>query len=416
MYNGTNKGKKLMVAVGGYYPTYSPPGICVEKIIGFLKKKYDVTVITWRYTNEIASDSFDFDGVHVVQVGDWLNRIQAGASGRPFKKRLWRFVRIAYSALRGEGTFYWVRRTMLRELERQFALRPFDAVLTVGFPITPHLAGMDFKSRHPGIKWITYSTDTYYKSKYGSRFQFLANRRSKDERLAYQAADHNFFSREIMNVCQDFLGPEVLKKSSTLDYMLFEPSSPTGFDTRFLMPEEINLLYAGGFIEKARSPEYFLSILERLPESSKIVWHVFSSGSYGDVLMAFSKRFPNRLVYHKPVKVNEIRDVMNACDILVNVSNDMDQFFPSKVFDYLSTGKPILNFTYPKRVKNPLFDKHPYYMDIEMFGDIENDVMRVAAFCERNRGSGMSVAEVAAVYPEYTPANNLKELLRQLEK
>jgi hypothetical protein len=415
MDDSTSKNKRLMVAVGGYYPTFSPPGICVEKIIGFLKKTYDVTVISWRHTNEITSDSFDFDGVHIVQVGDWLNRIQAGASGSPFKKRLWRLVRIAYSALRGEGTFYWVRRTMLRELERQFALQPFHAILSVGFPITPHLAGKDFASRHPDVRWMTYSTDTYYKSRYGSRFLWLAKRRSKDERAAYRAADHNFFSREIMNVCQDFLGHEVLAKSSVLDYMLFDPSAPTGFDTGFLKPDRINLLYAGGFIEKARSPEYFLEILARLPPESKIVWHVFSSGCYAEALADFARRHPDRLVCHRPVKVHEIRDVMNACDILVNVSNDMDQFFPSKVFDYLSTGKPILNFTYPKRMKNPLFEKHPHYLDVEMFGDAAADVARVQAFCEANHGRGMTPQEVFSRYPEYTPERNLQELIRQLE-
>ena len=106
---------------------------------------------------------------------------------------------------------------------------------------------------------------------------------------------------------------------------------------------------------------------------------------------------------------------MNACDILVNVSNDMDQFFPSKVFDYLSTGKPILNFTYPKRLKNPLFEKHPHYLDVEMFGDATADAARVQAFCEANQGRGMTPQEVFARYPEYTPERNLQELLHQRE-
>lgn len=406
--------KKIVILVGGYYPTYSPPGICLEKIVSYLKKSFDITIIAWRRSMEIEADGFDYDGVHVVQVSDWLNERQVRALGCKSKERFWRFVRVAYSLLRGEGTYYWVRRTMLRELERQRGLGDFDTVLTVGFPITTHLAGKDYAVRYPETTWLTYSTDTYYKSKIGSRFPVLAKVRSKTELSAYQAADYNFFSREIMNVCQDFLGEDVLAKSSILDYMLFEQSAPGGFDTSFLDKDRINLLYGGGFIEKARSPEYFLSILEKLPADSKITWHVFSSGCYGDVFIDFAKRFSDRLVYHKPVSVSDIRDVMNACDILVNVSNDMDQFFPSKVFDYLSTGKPILNFTYPNRAKNELFEKHPYYLDIEMFADVDQDVVRVADFCEKNKGLCLSADEVGALYPEYTPEQNLKELMRQL--
>ncbi len=408
--------KKVVILVGGYYPTYSPPGICLEKIVSYLKKSFDITIIAWRRSMEIKEDCFDFDGVHVVQVSDWLNEQQVRALGCKTKERFWKFIRIVCSTLRGEGTYYWVRRTMLRELERQRMLGDFDTVLSVGFPITTHLACKDFVRRHRGIKWLTYSTDTYYESKTSSEFPFLAKFRSKYELSAYKAADYNFFSREIINACKDFLGPDVLAKSSILDYMLFEQSAPSGFDTSFLKKEEINLLYAGGFIEKARSPEYFLMLLEQLSENSKIKWHVFSSGCYGDVQIEFAKRFPNRLVTHKPVSVREIRDVMNACDILVNISNDMDQFFPSKVFDYLSTGKPILNFTYPNRTKNQLFEKHPYYVDVEMFGDVDKDAGRVAAFCEKNKGLCMSTDEVDSLYSEYTPENNLKELIRQLEK
>ena len=409
------KKKRIVAAVWGYYPTFSPPGICLEKILNYLKRRFDVTVVTCRQSNEVAAAQFDYDGVHVVQVGDWLNQIQVNACGKPLRERFWRIVRIGYSLLRREGTGYFVRRTFRRELNRHYSVSPFDAVISVGFPITPHLACQDFARDHLKVRWITYSTDTFYKNKHGSRFLWLAKRRSKDERAAYRAADHNFFSREIMNVCQDFLGHEVLAKSSVLDYMLFDPSAPTGFDTGFLKPDRINLLYAGGFIEKARSPEYFLEILARLPPESKIVWHVFSSGCYAEALADFARRHPDRLVCHRPVKVHEIRDVMNACDILVNVSNDMDQFFPSKVFDYLSTGKPILNFTYPKRMKNPLFEKHPHYLDVEMFGDAAADVARVQAFCEANHGRGMTPQEVFSRYPEYTPERNLQELIRQLE-
>lgn len=410
-----NGRKRLVVAVGGYYPTYSPPGICLEKIVAHLKKQYDITIIAWRRSNEIAADAFDFDGVRVVQVSDGLNRIQVNALGCPAKERFWRIVRLVCSALRGEGAYYWVRRTMRRELERQHAEAPFARMLSVGFPITTHQACQDFAASHPEVRWLTYSTDTYHKSRAGSRYRVIAQYRSRAELAAYRAADHNFFSREIMNVCQDFLGPEVLKKSSVLDYMLFEPSAPSGFDTGFLKPDRINLLYAGGFIEKARSPEYFLSIIDKLPSDSPVTWHVFSSGCYADLLQDFSRRHPDRLVCHRPVKVHEIRDVMNACDILVNVSNDMDQFFPSKVFDYLSTGKPILNFTYPKRMKNPLFEKHPHYLDVEMFGAAERDAARVQAFCEANHGRGMTPQEVFARYPEYTPERNLQTLIQQLE-
>ena len=408
-----NGRKRLVVAVGGYYPAYTPPGICLEKVVAYLKKSYDITIIAWRRSNEIAADAFDFDCVRIVQVSDWLNRQQVKKV--PYSHPFWNLCRRIVSLPRFESRFYCVRRLMFRELCRQYADSPFSLLVSVAFPATIHWGCMDFVGIHQNVRWLTYSTDTYHKSKIGSRFSLLSKMRSRAELAAYRAADHNFFSREIMNVCQDFLGPEVLAKSSVLDYMLFEPSTPSGFDTGFLKPDRINLLYAGGFIEKARSPEYFMSILEKLPPESRIIWHVFSSGCYADVLADFARRHPDRLVCHRPVKVHEIRDVMNACDILVNVSNDMDQFFPSKVFDYLSTGKPILNFTYPKRLKNPLFEKHPHYLDVEMFGDAAADAARVQAFCETNLGRGMTSQEVFALYPEYTPERNLQELLHQLE-
>ena len=40
----------------------------------------------------------------------------------------------------------------------------------------------------------------------------------------------------------------------------------------------------------------------------------------------------------------DIIRIYQEADILVNIGNSIDNQMPSKIFEYISTGKPILNF------------------------------------------------------------------------
>ena len=408
------KKERIVFLVGGYYPTFTPPGICAEKIIAQLKDRCDVTVICWRRNMEVRDREFNHDGVHIIQVSDFLNdRLVSAKTG--VGRRFWRIVRLGVSALRLNDSLAWVRRAMFHELVLTHRAAPVSVVVSVAFPLQTHEAAACFKACHPEIRWITYSTDTHHGKTDGRRW--LRPFRERSERNCYAEADANFLSREIYTSCADFLGPTIMAKSKMLDYMVDLRTSSDGNskpDCRF--PEdEIALVFGGAFVERVRSPEYMLELLERLPPDSRIRWHVFSNQGFRPLLETFAARHPNRLALHAPVGIDEFRRIMRGADILVNVSNDSDQFFPSKAFEYVATGRPIVDIAYPNRAKNEIFLRHPHSLRLEIGGDASVDASGLSDFCNRAADTWIPPCDLAALYSEYLPEKALVPFVEALD-
>ena len=398
--------KRIVFLVGGYWPTFAPPGICAEKIIAQLKKRHDITVICWRRSREEPEREFDHDGVHVIQISDWLNdRLVSAKTGTG--RRFWRVARLGLSALRLTDSLAWVRRAMFRELLRLHRGKPVDAVVSVSFPLQTLEAGAAFKAMNPDVRWITYSTDTHHGKADGRRW--LRPFRERSERRCYAIADANFLSREIYTSCTDFLGPTIMAKSKMLDYMvdLRGSEKQETQQTRMFPPGEIALVFGGAFVEGVRSPEYFLDILRHLPETSRIRWHVYSSQGFRALLESFAREHPNRLALHPPVPLDEFRRIMRGADILVNISNDSDQFFPSKAFEYVATGRPIVDVAYPHRAKNEIFLRHPRCLRLEIGGKPGTDALCLNEFGKEQAGSRVLPENLATLYADYLPENVL---------
>ena len=404
---------RIVFLVGGYWPTFTAPGICAEKIIAQMKDRCDVTVICWRRSMEVRGREFDHDGVHIIQVSDFLNdRLVSAKTG--VGRRFWRIVRLGVSALRLNDSLAWGRRALFRELVRLHQAAPVSAVVSVAFPLQTHEAAACFKARYPEVRWVTYSTDTHHGKTDGRLW--LRPYRERSEHRCYAQADANFLSREIYTSCSDFLGPAVMAKSKMLDYMVDLRSGPED-DVRierFFPEEEIALVFGGAFVEGVRSPEYMLQILERLPSDSRIRWHVFSNQGFRPLLESFASSHPNRLELHAPVGIDEFRRIMRGGDILVNVSNDSDQFFPSKAFEYVAMGRPIVDIAYPGRADNEIFRRHPQSLRIEIGGAPDADARRLAEFCAEQAGTRISLDSLATLYADYLPENVLASFFREV--
>lgn len=105
----------------------------------------------------------------------------------------------------------------------------------------------------------------------------------------------------------------------------------------------INIAFLGRFHENIRSPEPLISIFEMLNDK-KLALHIIGAGCE-DVIESYQKKHPENVFLHGKVSSEAAFNAMQIADILVNVDNNKDYeiMFPSKINDYLSTGKPIIN-------------------------------------------------------------------------
>ena len=66
-----------------------------------------------------------------------------------------------------------------------------------------------------------------------------------------------------------------------------------------------------------------------------------------------------------PVDNDEAESILMSADILVNIGNSVSNQIPSKLFDYISTGKPILNIYKNKNCPSlEILSKYPDVLNV----------------------------------------------------
>ena len=180
-----------------------------------------------------------------------------------------------------------------------------------------------------------------------------------------------------------------------------------------LSAEQCNLLFVGKFYADIRHPQFLFDLMERLRDTN-IVLHIVGPLNYKGfdkeyIDKYFTNKMPN-IRYHGAVPPQEADDLLLYADVLVHVGNRVDTAMPSKILDYISSGKPILNLCKIRTCPTlPLMERYPLGMTVfEQTGSGQNSVISsqlvedVKRFCVENKGKQVPYKEIEKLYPECT--------------
>lgn len=169
----------------------------------------------------------------------------------------------------------------------------------------------------------------------------------------------------------------------------------------------INLLFVGKFYADIRHPQYLFDMMEQLRDTN-IVLHIVGPLNY----MGFDKEYINKYFTNKmsnirfygAVPPQEADELLLHADVLVHVGNSIDSLMPSKILDYISSGKPILNIC---KIRNcptiPLMERYPIGLTVFEDEAISGRIVeKVKRFCIENKGRQVPYEKIEKLYPECT--------------
>lgn len=102
--------------------------------------------------------------------------------------------------------------------------------------------------------------------------------------------------------------------------------------------------YAGALYKKIRDPSIFLEFLTKIEDD--FVFHIytdFSNTQTINILEPYFLKLGRRMVVHDKIPRIECLEVMSRMDFLINFSNATQIQAPSKIVDYVLSGRPFLN-------------------------------------------------------------------------
>jgi glycosyltransferase involved in cell wall biosynthesis len=418
--------KNLTIIAGHVFPQSSPTGKVALQFAEILKEKFQVSIIFIQSGDETYNGSVK-QGLKLYSIFSprlWLERtFEKCASQRtaPCSIRLFQFATniVKFSGRLGAwflpvrpksywlwpDNLIWYYSKAYKQLEKNNSLENIDTLLTINSPFPAHLAGRKFKKKYPHVRWLTFTIDPFARaSDFSKQWLFRSLKARVDtaeEKGVFKTADLNFVSEEVYETDTEIFS-EVIDKVIPIPYLLNKPE-PTVGESMFAQGK-INLVYAGRFYRSIRNPEYFLRIFCSM-ENPDITLHLFTFSDCDDLIDKYVSLSSGRIIRHAPVTTEQIPDILNQANILVSVGNSTTSFKPSKLFEYLATGKPILHINQSNQ-HDEVLEKYPLCIQVYPGNISETDTaLEIQQFCKAHVHKQLPWESVNTLFPQHSLEN-----------
>ena len=384
--------KHLVIICGIYYPEPSPTGLCVKRFVELLKDDYNIDVICISSNNE-TEDIETSDGIIIHALAGGLYSKEKVARGI-IKKLVHQLTRFQLVTC-GLGNLNWFRKKALKTLGYIEKEKRIDLILSVCSPFVAHVAARDYKQKHRYIYWCGYTVDPYSSFKRIRPFWCSRKNLIHKEKDVLMKMDHLLISDEVFRNREDLFNGH--QSYEVLPYMLPALTLPDLKENNF-NNEVVNFVYAGRFYEDIRNPEPLLKTFAKICDN-KFRLHLYCAGCESIVEKFIG--LSNGIIKHPLVPHDEMVKIYAMSDVLVTVANSTSEFLPSKTFEYIATGKPIISFDLYSTDK--VLDKYPLCLRIS---NIENDTpKRIKEFVTNANNKKISQIEINRIYWRNTQEN-----------
>ena len=339
--------KTLLFITSKYYPKPSQNSIIINNLYPKIREHYNVIVLCE------GSKDLELNGMKIFSYSNIYIKINNYATKKKIKLKLfnnlidsillfllkgYRFVMANLFVLSYAYFDYISAKNKLRKVIKEFKI---DVVIAISFPFFSFYLGYYLKCENEKIKVFTYSLDVYSQRLVKPLFlKSLTKKRLNLEDLIYSKSDMNFV-KEDFQLSRDGNNWNDLQKQTVVGLPFLEDkTSQSSFED---LNKIIFITYAGTFQKRVRIPDLLIDLIELISDD-RIYFKVAYLGSRFKNLEKISTFGNVEILYN--VDRNDVLKMYEKTNIFINVSNIVPTQTPSKIYEYMSYGKPIINLYY----------------------------------------------------------------------
>lgn len=418
---------RILMYLYNYYPFESANTNVMLPIIKVLQQHYEVDIYAANL-NGTAPVYEEMNGLRVYRTGTEYSKItqfqsfllqvyDASENGvqKPFRRLKKLILKILHTLVPSKWVdkFRVVART--HTMAQLIEENDYTAVITVAAPVITHfdllpLAKNGYLKKR-GIKWFAYFSDPYA-TFIGHKAQL--NEFMQQEYEIYQWSDGVFTTPEIAADNLHYPLKDFAQKTWPVQLAnLAEVKAASKID--YLDDKKINCLYMGSFINLlVRDPSYFYQIAQACPED--IHFHIicyFENEESRALRDKYLENAPN-VHWHERASMEECHSLMCHAQIMINLGNKCTNQTPSKIFDYIGAGKPVVNFySIEQDTSKKYLERYPLKIDIKDKNELDsNDVLQFVKFCRENKNSHVPFEQIKLLYAEFLAENVANEFMK----
>lgn len=265
-----------------------------------------------------------------------------------------------------------------------------SALVTVSIPFSGHLAGRRLKREFPTVPWLVDVGDPFCFGRFDRRNNRLLydGLNVRAERQVFNLAD--YISVTTQSTADEYakLFPSSAQKLKVIPPLVSLPSG-AGTGNSLMEPSDaVKFLVIGTLDPVIRNPEPFLTLLRATAlMCPNLEFEAHFVGALKEIDELFNRTTsPNlTIVRHGLCRREAVVRSMLDTDFLVNIGNQSTCQLPSKVVEYVWSGKPIINIA---RVENDssseFLKQYPALLDMLIVGSEPTpaQVERLAGFLQ----------------------------------
>lgn len=345
--------KHVVFLVGSYYPYYSAVGKCIGNIAAVFEKSYKVTVVCEKnIVNQADTDTLNMQDVIRVTTKMHYNRIKIdekvnnsqGISKYYWKSRLYlskleRYIRVAFSK---SACDCHVVNAYLKGLS--MISGAIDVIIPTCNQFESVLAAMQYRQANSKVKIIPYLFDLFSENININRGKLLRRihwkKNMQYEKQMFEVSTCVFHVANWTKHIETYF-PEYKNKTVEVEHPLLvsrEKKITDNYD------DKIHIVYTGVVDLAVRNPKRSLEVLSQLT-SDDICFDFYSYGSAESIVAQFDECC-NAIVAHGKVDSTKAEYARQSANILLSIGNAKNiSQIPSKLIEYIASGKPIIHFT-----------------------------------------------------------------------
>ena len=292
-----------------------------------------------------------------------------------------------------------------REIEKLCAAEHYDAVIAV---CAPYHTAWALAEANINAKKATWQMDPYSANR-----EYTPYGGAQKELAMYAKIDCAFITRLMEPDYESGPLAPAKPKMQVLEFPCLAPLPPAPAKTH----EGLQCVFAGSLHPEIRQPYALLSLFAALADVPGLQlvmvgggWENFPPDTADACRAALGERL--RIIGQVPPET--ARSYMAGADVLINLGNTVTNQLPSKIFEYFSAGKPVLNLcANPEDPALAYFARYP--LALTLFANDPDAPGKLRRWLADTAGKHLEFAQSAALFAENTPAAVASALLKGLQ-
>lgn len=390
--------KNILFLTDYYLPNASPNGICCSKIIEQMRKNYNIAILCY---NDKQNDEICFENkmkiYKISQIPIKSNKLLY------YSKWLIPFTKVPpYTNVKMVNKIY---NKVLEIIENE----NINTIIFTYLPIENIIVGNKIKNKFNNIKCIGYMLDSFSGGLLPKKLPkaFGKYRKKVWESKILKNYDKIFLMESSKEHHQKYTRRKAwYKNAEYVDIPMIVKRKTKNKKTN---NQVIHLLYTGGIYIKDRDPKTIIRVLEIL-KNENIFCEFIGNIDCPEKFKHIKTIYKDRLKISPRIPYKELEKKMIEADILINIGGKNTNLVPSKIFEYMNYGKPIIStFETTNDSSIKYLKDYPATLLIDA-KDKNLDYNSIVNFIKNSKNIEIKTEEIEKIYKKNTPDYFIEKL------